>query len=62
MKKNIDLYDKEAFLKMHAAGKLAADVLDYITTYVKKINANTEITFENPAKQKLEFSRILFDL
>ena len=35
MKKDIDLYDKEAFLKMHAAGKLAADVLDYITSYVK---------------------------
>ena len=31
MKKDIDLYDKEAFLKMHAAGKLAAEVLDYIT-------------------------------
>ena len=35
MKKDIDLYDKEAFLKMHAAGKLAAEVLDYITSYVK---------------------------
>ena len=35
MKKDIDLHDKEAFLKMHAAGKLAADVLDYITSYVK---------------------------
>ena len=35
MKKNIDLYDKKAFLKMHAAGKLAADVLDYITSHVK---------------------------
>ena len=35
MKKDIDLYDKEAFLKMHEAGKLAADVLDYITSYVK---------------------------
>ena len=35
MKKDINLYDKQAFLKMHAAGKLAADVLDYITVYVK---------------------------
>ena len=35
MKKDIALYDKAAFLKMHAAGKLAADVLDYITSYVK---------------------------
>jgi len=36
MKKDIDLYDKKAFLKMHAAGKLAADVLDFITPYVKE--------------------------
>ena len=35
MKKDIELYDKDAFNKMHAAGKLAADVLDYITQYVK---------------------------
>ena len=36
MKKDINLYNKDAFLKMRAAGKLAADVLDYITQYVKK--------------------------
>ena len=35
MKKDIELYNKDAFNKMHAAGKLAADVLDYITQYVK---------------------------
>ena len=40
MKKDIDLYDKKAFLKMHAAGKLAADVLDYITPFVKNKSIN----------------------
>ena len=36
MNNNIQKHDLEAFAKMHNAGRLAADVLDYITKYVKK--------------------------
>ena len=36
MNNNIQKHDSRAFAKMHKAGRLAADVLDYITKYVKK--------------------------
>ena len=32
---NIQIHNKRDFLKMHNAGKLAAEVLDYITDYVE---------------------------
>ena len=35
MNNHIELHSKDSFLKMHDAGKLAAEVLDYITDYVK---------------------------
>ena len=35
MNNHIELHSKDSFLKMHHAGKLAAEVLDYITDYVK---------------------------
>ena len=35
MNNHIELHSKDSFLKMHEAGKLAAEVLDYITDYVK---------------------------
>ena len=38
----IEIHNKNAFLKMHDAGKLAAEVLDYITNFVK-IGVTTEI-------------------
>ena len=38
----IEIHNKNAFLKMHNAGRLAAEVLDYITNFVK-IGVTTEI-------------------
>ncbi len=38
---NIKLHDKHDFLKMHDAGKLAAEVLDYITDFIEP-NVTTE--------------------
>ena len=35
MNNHIERHSKDSFLKMHDAGKLAAEVLDYITDYVK---------------------------
>ena len=35
MNNHIELHSKDSFSKMHDAGKLAAEVLDYITDYVK---------------------------
>ena len=35
MNNYIELHNKDAFIKMHNAGNLAAKVLDYITDYVK---------------------------
>ena len=35
MNNHIKVHSKDSFLKMHHAGKLAAEVLDYITAYVE---------------------------
>ena len=39
---HIEIHNKNAFLKMHSAGSLAAEVLDYITNFVK-IGVTTKI-------------------
>ena len=36
MNTQIEIHNKDAFDKMHKAGTLAAEVLDYITQHVKK--------------------------
>ena len=41
----IEIHNKNAFLKMHDAGRLAAEVLDYITSFVK-IGVTTEILYK----------------
>ena len=38
MNNQIEIHNKDAFKKMHNAGALAADVLDYITQYLSLIH------------------------